>query len=166
LTIDRGDYEIALREAAHRVVPYQAARWALGYARRSLPPTYELRTRGPDDELDLPADLSEPGCREWAWSQARAFSDRVRSALARDSVTATFDSFSVRLRDALGDVQSVLLWFSGKDLMAGLSTWLQRQGVAGPGLFRRKLCDGISLNPERALRLLPEWDALVQTLRA
>ncbi|MFH1117073.1 MAG: hypothetical protein V1792_24410 [Pseudomonadota bacterium] len=64
----------------------------------------------------------------------------------------------------VAEVSNVLLWFSGKDILAGIAEWLGTKGVDNPGAFRASLRDWIIANPERALELLPEWSSLTEIL--
>ena len=61
---------------------------------------------------------------------------------------------------------NVLLWFSGKDMLAGLADWLIHKTVINPGTFRASLRDWMIGNPVRALELLPEWNGMIDVLRA
>jgi hypothetical protein len=63
-------------------------------------------------------------------------------------------------------VANVLLWFSGKDILAGMADWLATRSIANPGEFRAILRDWIISNPDRAIELLPEWKGLIDILRA
>ena len=63
-------------------------------------------------------------------------------------------------------VDDVLIWFAGKDLMAGLGPWLVTQGIENPGAFRAKLRTWLGDHPDDAPVLLPEWRGLISMLRA
>jgi hypothetical protein len=89
------------------------------------------------------------------------------AATAPDSVQASLNTFAARFDDVfVADVTSVLLWFPGKDLLAGMSDWLLSRAVPNPGSFRASLRDWIIANPERSLELLPEWKAMTEVVRA
>jgi hypothetical protein len=76
------------------------------------------------------------------------------------------DDFAAQFDDGfLSDVSNVLIWFSGKDLLAGMSDWLRSRNFANPGEFRTFLRDWIIDHPERTLELLPEWRGLLDALR-
>ncbi len=162
-------YRAALSDAADAIREYQAARWAVGCARRSLPPHYELRTR-PDDVTDheyrLPAALDLAASRDWALKTAAAHGASIAGALAAEAVAKTCDDFAARFTDgfcrSLGDV---LVWFSGKDLIAGLGPWLASKGLSGAGSFLYVLREWIRANPDRARDLLPEWAFFVNAVR-
>ena len=160
--------EEAVREAARRIRDYETARWTVGSVRRALPPHYQLRTR-PDglNEIDLPPALDPVAVRAWASKSIEDHRGPMVAATAPDSVQATLDSFAARFDDAfIADVASVLLWFPGKDLLAGMSEWLLSMKVSNPGSFRALLRDWIIGYPDRSLELLPEWKALTEVLRA
>ena len=73
---------------------------------------------------------------------------------------------SARLTDAfLGDVANVLLWCSGKDLLAGLIPWLQATHRMHPSQLCTRIQDWIEMNPDQTLVLLPEWDSFRNLLR-
>ncbi len=104
-----------------------------------------------------------------AWAATNIENHRRRIAEATDLpvVEASIEGFSARFDDAfIADVPNVLLWFSGKDLLAGMTDWLATKAMAHPGEFRASLRDWIIVNPERALELLPEWEKMTQILRA
>jgi len=75
--------------------------------------------------------------------------------------------FAGRFDDVfVAEVASVLLWFSGKDMLAGMADWLKTKGMANPGVFRASLRDWIIANPARAVELLPEWSGMTEAVRA
>ncbi len=162
------DIEEALRQAAAKIQSYEAARWTIGIVRRALPPHYELRTR-PDglNEIDLPLALDSGAVNAWA---SKSIADhRAPMAAATDpgAVQLSLDTFAAQFNDAfVADVGNVLVWFSGKDLLAGLADWLVANGVANPGKFRAALRDWIIANPVRAVELLPEWYGMTELVRA
>jgi hypothetical protein len=83
------------------------------------------------------------------------------------AVQASLDAFAARFNDVfVADVETVLVWFSGKDLLAGLTDWLVAKGVPNPGEFRASLRDWIIAYPDRALQLLPEWNGMLEVVRA
>ena len=96
-------------------------------------------------------------------------SHRARMAAASDPATvqASLDAFAARFNDAfVADTGKVLVWFSGKDLLAGLADWLVAKGVPNSGEFRASLRDWTIANPVRALELLPEWNGMTEVVRA
>lgn len=165
----RSDFENALCESALKIRDYQAARWAIGTARRSLPPAYELRTK-PDEldkrELGLPACLDKKVVRDWATQSIEEHRQRFVSATESGRVESSFESFLTRFDgEFVQSLEQILLWFSGKDLLVGMSDWLVTQKLPNAGLLRADVRDWIIAHPERALELLPEWKQLVDALR-
>lgn len=160
------EIEGALLRAASWIRDYQIARWAVGLIRRSLPPHYELRTR-PDDlnEIDLPPALDSASVNAWALANISQFSERFTSKIQPDEIRELWEKHN-RLFDPafLADIDRVLIWFSGKDLFAGLRQWLEQKRVH-PGELRALLRDWVIAHPARALELLPEWRGLVEVVR-
>lgn len=162
------EVEEALLQAAVRVRSYEAARWTIGIVRRTLPPHYELRTR-PDglNEIDLPQALDSATVNRWASESIADYRSPMENATDPASIHASLDTFAALFNDAfVGDIGKVLVWFSGKDLLAGLADWLIARGVASPGKFRAVLRDWIIANPVRVLELLPEWNGMIELVRA
>jgi len=169
LDIESAPYEEALCEAARSMVHYEAARWAVGAARRSLPPNYKLKTRPPDGEnveFYLPADMSPQFSHDWAVAHVSAFGDRVREGLAEEAVETVLQHAEERLDAAAQDTAALLLWFAGKDLLKGMEPWFADQGYGSPSTFRTRIRDWAIGHPEEVLGLLPEWRAFVAILRA
>jgi hypothetical protein len=161
------DIEDAIRQAARKIRSYEAARWTVGIVRRALPPHYELRTRPDLNEIALPSALDPAAVNAWALTSIGDHRSRIAAATDPSALQASLDGFAARFDDAfVADVASILLWFSGKDIMAAMSDWLGAKAVANPGELRASLRDWIIANPERALELLPEWNAMTEVLRA
>ena len=136
--------------------------------RRVLPPHYELKTR-PDglNEIALPLALDYSTVNQWASNNIKAHRDRIAAITDLSAVQVSFDAFIARFDNAfISDVANVLLWFSGKDILAGMNDWLDTKSIENPGRFRALLRDWIIANPQRALELLPEWNSLTDVLRA
>ncbi len=158
----------AIRQAAAKITSYEAARWTLGTVRRALPPHFELRTR-PDGlkEIDLPVALDSAAVNAWAAKSIEDHRKPIAAATDPPAVQASFAAFAARFDDAfVADVAKVLLWFSGKDLLAGMADWLITRAVANAGAFRASLRDWVMANPVRTLELLPEWNSMTEVLRA
>ncbi len=122
---DEAAYSAELMKAAQHIHMYTAARWAVGIARRSMPPTAELPTRPYDlqNEIKLPADCGEATCFAWARNHVEAFRQKVEPSLASTTITASLAERARRLA-ALTSIEDVLVWHSGKDLLAPLSPQL------------------------------------------
>jgi hypothetical protein len=165
---EQEEYKEQLRAAALSIRSYQCARWAVGTAKRSMPPIRALETRPSNvvaNEFTVPEDWSPSIAREWAVSQTSSFLTRVENTLNADTIRSDFDSHLARFdEDFCQDLQLVLLWFSGKDLLAALAPWISGR-YSSPGNFRAVLRDWCRKNPEDALRLIPEWQVLVGALR-
>ena len=106
----------SLLGAARSLQYYTAARWAVGTARRSLPPLYELCTRPETlkNEIKVPRDLTEQASRGWVTKYVGDFRDQVTLDLTDATTTATFERWAQRLA-LVDDPQEVLLCHAGKD---------------------------------------------------
>ncbi len=81
------------------------------------------------------------------------------------AVETSLANYVAKFDDAfVADVANVLLWFSGKDLFAGMADWLVTRRIANPGAFRAALRDWIIANPLRTLELLPEWKGMIDAV--
>ena len=162
------EFKEALRQSAKKIRRYEAARWTVGIVRRSLPPHYELRTR-PDglNDIALPLALDSAAVATWASTSIENHRRLIGSTTDPTFVQASLDALAARFDDDfVADVANVLLWFSGKDILAGMADWLTTKAIATPGQFRGLVRDWIIANPGRALELLPEWNAMIRILRA
>jgi hypothetical protein len=166
---DRATFETQLVDAARRIKHYQVSRWAIGQARQVLPPAKKFPSKPTEcarHEFRLPADLTSAGTATWAQTQAATFLADVQTTLPAALSTA-MTAHSARFTDAfLGDVANVLVWCSGKDLLASLMPWLKARHRLHPSQLRTRVRDWIELNPDPTLVLLPEWDSLRNLLRA
>lgn len=161
------EFEEVLQQTAQKIRHYEAARWTVGIVRRTFPPNYDLKTR-PDRlrELDLPQALEANDVNAWASHNIESHRAGIVSATDSAAVQASLADCAARFDDAfVADVAKVLLWFSGKDLLAGMAGWLITKAVPNPGAFRASLRDWIIANHLRVLELLPEWSAMIRTLR-
>jgi hypothetical protein len=162
------EIEEALAGAALKIRSYEAARWTIGVVRRSLPPNYELHTR-PErlGELALPSALDAASVAAWASNVIGTHRGRILVASDQGTVQSSLAAFTDRFNEALvTDSAQSLVWFSGKDLLAGLAEWLATKAVSSPGVLRASVRDWIIANPNRALELLPEWNGLLRVIRA
>ncbi len=163
----RAEIEDALRQAAAQVRHYEAARWTIGVVRRALPPHYKLETR-PDglNEFDLPPAIDTIAVNAWALDSIADHRKPIETATAPAAVQASLDAYAARFDDAfVAETGKVLVWFAGKDLLAGLAEWLTAKGVPNSGAFRALLRDWIIANPIRAIELLPEWNGMIDILK-
>ncbi len=162
-----GDVENAIRHSAETIRDYQAARWTIGVVRRVLPPHYELNTR-PDDlnEFVLPSELGAVTTQKWASNNIARHRARIVNETSPQAVITSFEVFRTRFNDGfIANVASVLLWFSGKDVLAGMADWLYVRAGLHPGDFRALMRDWVIANPKHALELLPEWNNLLAALK-
>jgi hypothetical protein len=164
----QADYEAELVACAQRLRFYQAARWVVGKARRGLPPNWRLNTR-PDQlagrELAVPEDLSERSMRHWASTSIARFREHVLASLDENVVQASIDERCSELSEQfLGSTTNVLLWCAGKDLLAGMREWLSGHGFESGAMLMNRVRDWIRGHPDDALKLLPEWQALMNVL--
>ncbi len=162
------EVEQALCRAADRIRSYEAARWTVGVVRRALPPHHELRTRPEGlNEIDLPSALDSAAVNAWAYGSIAAYQVPMAAATAPVALQESLNTFTARVDEAfVADSAKVLVWFSGKDLLAGLADWLLAKGIPNPGQFRALLRDWIIANPKQTLELLPEWNGMVELVRA
>jgi hypothetical protein len=167
---DRADFEAQLVTAGRTIKHYQAARWTVGQLRQVLPPAKDYPSSPAEcigHDFRLPADLTQSATATWVQTQAAAFLGDVRAALDPAKITAELTHHAAQLTDAfLGNTANVLIWCSGKDLMAAMQTWLQTTQRLHPSEYRMRVRDWIIANPDQALVLLPEWNALRNLLRA
>jgi hypothetical protein len=166
---DRTIFENELVNSAKNIKYYQAAHWTVGEARQVLPPTRDFPTKPSEcsgHDFRLPADLTEVGAIAWVQTQSTTFLANVQTSLAPTILNNTFTNHLARFTDTfLSDVTNVLNWFSGKDLLASLITWLQMTYRIHPTQLCERVRDWIMLNPDQTLILLPEWDAFRNLVR-
>jgi hypothetical protein len=162
------DFEQALFEGARKIRDYQVARWTIGVVRRTLPPHYELRTRPQElNEIDLPTGLDAASVSTWAFNSIEAHRGPIVAATNPETLRASLEFLAARFDEGfLSDITSVLVWFSGKDLLASMAEWLARKGFQNPGAFRASVRDWIIATPVRAVELLPEWAGMVEVVRS
>jgi hypothetical protein len=136
--------------------------------RRALPPHYELKTRPEGlNEIAVPSALDALTVSDWASESIQSHRHTIDVCTDPDTMLTDLDLFISRFDDAfVGDVEKILLWFSGKDLLAGMGDWLAAQAIPNPGAFRADLRDWVIANPVRTLELLPEWSSMVEAVRA
>jgi hypothetical protein len=94
------------------------------------------------------------------------FADRVQPNLKADSITQSYDKYvAIFENEEIIAVETVLLYFSGKDLMLALEPWWLPLGIQGAKDFRRRIRDWMMDHPVNVLEVLPEWQVLLDTLR-
>lgn len=167
---NEGEYRAALSTAAEKVRSYQISRWVVGKVRRSLPPNYELQTKPAvcqGHDFRLPDDVSESAATLWARQAISEFGVRVQSEFSATSVDSAFVYYSSKLsKKVIAVTANALVWLSGKDLLTALEPSLSAHGFQNAGAFRAQLRDWVRANPERFVRMMPEWQALIAQVRA
>jgi hypothetical protein len=113
------------------------------------------------NELALPAALDSSATGGWASNTIAEFRASFVTETDPTRVESLLEAFSARFNDAfLENTATVVLWFSGKDILSAIADWLVQKGLPNPGEFRAQLRDWVIRRPDRALELLPEWLAL------
>lgn len=167
---DQPTWETEIVKAGQTIHDYQVARWTLGAIRRELPPEKEFYIRPQEfvgHDFRLPADLSAADTTRWAREQAELFRVRIINLLEPTQVEARLSARASQLSTGLlGDVNEVLVWCGGKDLLAALLPWMQTTYKLHPSEFRIQVRDWVIDNPDLALTHLPEWGKLRDLLRA
>lgn len=163
-------YTEELVAAAKRIRHYEAARWTVGTIRGQLPPYYEFGTRPADirkPDFALPSSLEENECARWVTSQVTAFAAHVGKVAGPKVAKDTFAAMSRRFSEefCLAHDQ-VLVWFSGKDIIVSLQSWLTAKLHCDAPRFRNIVRDWILDNPEEALSVHAEWKEFARLLSA
>ena len=168
-SVARRDCEEALVGATCSIRFYEAARWTIGIARRALPPQHELKMRPldlGDRDLAVPSCLEEGHCREWA---LRCIGEYLNQVSERVSPFASCQTFAHKAAmftdDFCADCESVLIWFSGKDLLAAMGPSLAQLCGADAGRFRADVRYWITKHPQETLNVLPGWQMLLAYLK-
>lgn len=162
---DTADYSAALVADAHRIAQYTAARWLLGRHRQRVDEARLFTTRPElSNPIKLPDDLSAPtslaflleAIHAWERSVARPPDDELRLHHS-ERATALL---------AHQTVQEVLVWHSGKDLLAALAPRIHERLRIDPKTLCRRLRDWIRDHPTQALEHLSEWSGLFRHIAA
>jgi len=167
------EYQQELTKAAEKIRCYEAARWAIGKAKHCLPPKQELYTR-PIDILDkpiaIPDDCSGDATETWLINTTTAFSKQVSNTLTEEAVKQAYWHYLNRFDKSFClDITQVLVWFSGKDILAALEPWCMTKGYQNAAAFREtlanRLIEWLRRHPEEVCTFLPEWNALIHCLQ-
>jgi len=163
------EYEPELLRVALSIRHYQIARWVVGTVRRGLPPHYLLST-SPDDcpsgEIGIPADLSEQSSLAWERGHLQGYFSHLSTSFAPTEITCLEAKFTAQLSiEVMSRVEGLLVWCSGKDLLAGMATTLQARGYNSPKTFINALRDWVREKPEQATNALPEWKNFLGLLK-
>jgi hypothetical protein len=166
--LDREQYEDALIDAGSKIYHFEAARWSVGIVRRGLPPFYVLETHPSNidpDRFALPENPDYEWCKTWAEKNIQGHKEKTDGCLISAHVIDAFDEKVTRFSsEDFMTVDNILLWFSGKDLLAGMRQWLQENDQEAPGTFRTRLRDWMIKTPEKVLTILKEWRDFVELL--
>jgi len=163
----------ALLAAAIEIQVYNAARWTIGVARRGMPSSGALATRPAvfaGHEFRIPTvKIDADRLPEWAHDGIRQYREKTNAALEDSVLRGHLRDYLSHLGVATNPINStiedVLVWFSGKDLMAALAPAVYRSFAPGPHELRQKLRNWVRTNPDQAIALFPEWQALRDLLR-
>lgn len=163
------EYRAELTAAAERIRFYEAARWTVGRAKSAMPAPYTFGTRSANtnNEFLLPAQLSEPECEQWVISHGTEYRQAVDCALDAGGLKAEYAAMVARLDSRLcSDLDGVLTWFSGKDLMAGIEPWLIGELRMDAHQFRAAVRTWVERHPHVGLHIHTEWAQLARLLSA
>lgn len=164
-TWSAASYGSALMQAATRIAPYTSARWAVGIARRTLPPLRDLPTRPQlASEIRLPEDCTEAACSQWARDLTGRYLRDVDASLGQSAVDTSLARLKTHLA-SLTTPEEALIWHTGKDLLAALAPVLPGPFRNNAPLFRAELRNWVREHPTDALALFPEWQALHTALK-
>jgi hypothetical protein len=169
--VQEDSYREELLKAAQTIKYYQAARWAIGVARVSLPPNYELRTQWEEEkkkDFHLPPQEKLFGreMRNWAIESVNAFVTRLLPELDAQVIAKHYAEYATKFDDkTFLSIESTLLYFSGRDLMMALDNWWRPQGIQSAKELRNRLRQWMRDNPEQVLETLTEWRSLVSLCR-
>ena len=167
--VSQDDWSQILVDAALRIRWYEIARWTIGQVRRNLPPQYELETRPADfNELQIPEATDEPASRDWCLNSIRKFATTVEESTSSETIVENFEQRAEKLSDEFfSDATQVLVWCSGKDLFAALTqATLGQLGLNNGGELRAALRDWFRENIEASANHFPEWQDLIEQVRA
>lgn len=158
------EFAAALVDAGRRIAHYTAARWVLGLLRERVMGAKLLANRPRlRNEIKLPEDRSPEGCVSWMLDTTRDWRERVDRPTDDEAREEHHRRATALL--ALDQPTDVLLWHSGKDLLAALAEPLKgRARPNNPKELCSHLRDFIREAPEAALEHLPEWGALFRGL--
>ena len=163
------EFSDVLRTEAKRIRYYEAARWSIGLARAKLLPPVKFQTRPAElvrKEFCLPRDLGESAMSGWATCHANSFLQMSSESLTENVIERVFGEFTSKFSDDFFDgVDNVLLWFSGKDLMATIKEWLAVHNIESPKTFRTRMRDWMMERTSIVLDSLVEWRTLMEVVR-
>lgn len=159
-------FSAELIAAARTLEHYSAARWTIGRCKQALALVSKLATRPSElrGEIKLPTDLGRESSARWAEQVLAEHVEAVRGALDPTEVRRHLDRY-VHVLGELTTPEDVLLWHSGKDLLAALARPVLERFRRQPHEFLYRLRDWVRDHPDQTLELLPEWRALLSLLQ-
>jgi len=167
--VNIGDYQNALLESGRKIRYYQAARWAVGLTRIELPRSYDLRTHPTEidpSKFALPVALDSDSNKDWACKKCQEFGTNIGACLNRTLICEKFDKKTALFSDkSFISIENILIWFSGKDLLAGLKEWLDKNKQGTPKELLNKIRDWMIFHNDQVLEILPEWKRLQDILK-
>ncbi len=169
VSVSQEEWATILVEAAARIRWYEIARWTVGQLRRHLPPQYELQTRPSGfNELQIPEATDERASRDWCMNSIHEFANQVELLASPETTREKFQERAESLsEELLSDATQVLVWCSGKDLLAALTEpTLGKLGFNNAGELRGALRDWIRDNIEESKSFFQEWEGLIEQARA
>ena len=165
LGIPHNAMEAAISAAAQPLLFYEAARWTVGQMRTELPrPGLDTRYDNLGD-YQLPGNLTEANIGAWLEQRTSPYREAVTTIMSTAETMRRFTEFCDRLRGL--DAASILIWYSGKDLLAALIPFFESKfpSCKQPDDVLRRLADWRD-RPTPLDGILPEWDALKLLLQA
>ena len=168
VSVSQEEWSTILVEAAARIRWYEIARWTVGQLRRHLPPQYELQTRPSGiKEFQIPKATDERASRDWCMNSIHEFAKQVESLASPETIREKFQERTKNLsEELLSDATQVLVWCSGKDLLAALTEpTLRELGFNNARMLQVALRDWILDNIEESRSFFQEWESLIEQVR-
>lgn len=162
--VDPAAVQTALVNAAAALRDYEAARWTVAQSKFQLPGKGIIQTRPLTlhAQYEIPANLSEPESWNWIRTVASDFLSRANSALDEPDLQNRYQSYRAKLNHA--HWLDVLMWYSGKDLLAQMTALRNQLHCPQPADFCQKMTTWIQQYSAQAEGLLPEWVELRRIL--
>jgi hypothetical protein len=150
------DYQTALEKSARTIADYTAARTALSISRQRLSPFENYWGNKVGKNHRFPDRLSDIDCRSGIQEILGQY-EQARE-IREDDVLERFDRLLPSCRIGGVRFQDFLTFFSGKDLLCGMSAALIGWGLGEPFVFQERIVKGIENSIEDIWSWLPEWE--------